>query len=131
MPFSLASVSLNLFERNIMRPDIDCPGDTISYNCSIQSNSETVHLMWSVTLPGSTPLSIIYDNTSVINSMDNLAMGVSTVLTQYRRDEYIESMIILNILGCNDSDLLCSIGDLESMSAYLSSVNSSGIQHII
>ncbi len=112
-----------------MRSDIDCPGDTISYNCSIQSNSETVHLVWSVTLPGSTPLSIMYNSTSMINNMNNLAMGVSTMLTQYRRDEYIESIIVFTVLmgvTFNQSNVRCSIANLDSMSTIVF-VNTSGI----
>ena len=91
--------------------------DTISYTCSILSNSERVHLTWSVTLPGSMPVTITYDNTSILNNMDNLAMGVNTVLTTYRNDEYIESLIVFTILRntvLNETILECSISDLDS-----------------
>ena len=91
--------------------------DTISYNCFILSNSERVHLTWSVTLPGSMPVTITYDNTSILNNMDNLAMGVNTVLTTYRRDEYIESLIVFTIIRnivLNEAMLECSISGLDS-----------------
>ncbi len=133
LQFPPASVSLQLFERSTFRSDIDCPGDTISYNCSIQTISEALHLVWSVTLPGSTTLSIMYDNTSILNNLDNLAMGVSTMLTQYRRDEYIESIIVFSVLmgiTLNQSDIRCSIANLDSVSTKVF-VNTSGIIIII
>ena len=94
--------------------------DTISYNCFILSNSERVHLTWSFTLPESMPVTITYDNTSLLNNMDNLAMGVNTVLTTYRRDEYIESLIVFTIIRnivLNETMLECSISGLDSEGA--------------
>ncbi len=90
--------------------------DTISYNCSIVSNSERVHLTWTVTLPGSMPVTITYDNTSILNNMDNLAIGVQTMLTTYRRDEFIESLIVFTILRnivLNETMLQCSISGVD------------------
>ncbi len=112
-----ASISLLIHERNTARTDIDCPMDTISYNCSILSNSERVHLRWRVTLPGSMPVTITYDNTSILNNMDNLAMGVITTLTTYRRDEYIESLIVFTVVRnivLNGTMIECSISDLDN-----------------
>ena len=94
--------------------------DTISYNCSILSNSERVQLTWSVTLPGSMPVTITYDNTSILNNMDNLAIGVQTMLTTYRRDEYIESLIVFTIIrniALNETMLECSISGVDSEGA--------------
>ncbi len=112
-----------------MRSDIACPGDTISYNCSI---SESLNLVWSVTIPGSTPLSIMYDSTSMLNSIDNLDVGVSTMLTQYRSDDYIESIIVFTVLmgvTFNQTDVQCSIPNLNIMSTIVF-VNTSGIETI-
>ncbi len=112
-----------------MRSDIDCPGDTISYNCSIHSNSETLRLSWRVTLPGSMPITITYDNTSILNNVENLAMSVSTLLAQYRRDEYIESIITLTVLlnvTLNKTMFECFISDLDSKMIDVF-INSSGI----
>ena len=108
---------MNLLERNTVRSDIDCPGDTISYNCSILSNSETVHLIWNVEFPGLMPISIAYDNTSVLNNLDNLAMNINTTLSNYIDNEYIESIIVLTVLRnviMNRTRLVCGIGDLEN-----------------
>ncbi len=115
-----------------MRPDIDCPGDTVSYNCSILTNSETVQLEWRITLPGSILLLSMYDNPASLNNIDNLAMGVDTILTQYRSDTYIESIIIFTVLmgiTFNQSNLQCRSANLDSMSTIVF-VNTSGIKII-
>ena len=110
-------VSLNLLERNTVRSDIDCPEDTISYICSIQSNSETVNLVWNIYLPDSVPLTITYDNTSLLNNIDSSDIRFRTVLTTYNNSEYIESTILFNIIrniSTNGTILECSISDLDT-----------------
>ncbi len=126
-------MSLYLVERNVLRSDIDCPGDTLTYNCSILSLSESVCLSWNITLPGFMPRIITYDNTSILNDTDILAIGIGTMLTQFRSDEYIESIIILTVVrnvSLNNSIIQCSIGDLDRMSRNVF-VNSSGNTSII
>ena len=47
-------------------------------------------------------------------------MGVNTVLTTYRRDEYIESLIVFTIIRnivLNETMLECSISGLDSEGA--------------
>ncbi len=49
--------------------------------------------------------------------MDNLAMGVNTVLTTYRSDEYIESLIMFTIIRnivLEGTMIECSISDLDN-----------------
>ncbi len=126
--FPIANVSLKLDQRNTVRFDIDCPMDTLTYNCSILSNSETAHLTWNVTLPGLMPRSITYDNTSMLNQVDNLSVSVSTVLTRYITDEYIESTLVLTLMrdvNSNETRIDCEIGDLGIMT-MVSFVNTSG-----
>ncbi len=56
-------------------------------------------------------------------------MGITTMLTQYKSDEYIESIIIFTVLigvTFNNSDVQCSISDLDSLSNNVF-VNTSGI----
>ncbi len=117
-----ASVSLKILERNSLRPDIDCPGDTLSYNCSILSNSENINLMWHVTFPGSEPLSISYNVISVPNVKSNLAMNISTILTGFRRDQYIESILVFTLsrgFQMNGTKLECNITDLDNEITYV------------
>ena len=79
------------------------------------------------------PVTITYDNTSALNSMDNLAMGVSSVLTSYTSGVYVNSIIVLTVLNnliLNGTKLECAIGDLENTIIDLF-VNISGINLLI
>ena len=76
--------------------DIDCRGDVISYKCEILSNSEELHLIWHITSPGIQPMMIHYDNTSNHSVIDELGLNITSVLTHYIADEYIESLLVIN-----------------------------------
>ena len=74
-------------------------------------------------------IAIRYDNTSILNNIDNLAVNINAFLIQYRSDEYIESIVTLTVLmnvNLNDTILQCTIADLDSMSTNVF-VNTSGI----
>ena len=123
-----AAVSVYLLERNTARVGIDCPGDTISYNCSILSNSETIHLIWTITLPGQASINITYDSTSTLNNNDIMGANINTILKEYRRDEYIESILTLTVLSdivLDGSMIGCSISDLSNNSTMVY-VNTTG-----
>lgn len=120
-----ASVIITPLPRNVSRDDIDCPGDITSYNCSIQSNSETVHLTWRVTLPGGMPLIITYDNTSRRNNIDALNIFISANLGEYERDKYIESTLQLVLQDTISVTLECIIQSL-GYDTFTATVNSSG-----
>ena len=128
----LASVSLSLIKRNASRDDIDCPGDTISYNCTILTNSETPHLTWIVTIPGHMPLNFTYDSLSYMDFSDYLGMNISVSLIEFSY-EYIESEIVLTVVDDVDLDgteLECSIApdlDADIDSVY---INTSGMFRI-
>ena len=108
---------------------IDCPGDTIIYNCSVLSNSEMVHLTWYVTFPGLTPINITYGNDSSINISSHLGMNVSATLMRYEADQYIESVIMFTLLKnvtLNGTLLECSVApSLDSDNMFVL-VNTSG-----
>lgn len=112
--------------------DIDCPGDFISYNCSIQSNSETLHLTWRVTVPGFMPVNITYDEFSNELEEENLNGFITTALLEYISDEYIESTLSLTINdnfttdAINLIELECFIEDLGN-DADLLTLNISGM----
>ncbi len=112
-----------------MRTDIDCPEDTLHYNCSVIPNSENVDLTWFFTLPGQMPRSIMYGNTSTIGNEDNLDSGVITLLVEYRSD-YIESIMILTVLSnisLDGSMVQCSLSNMDNASSsMLVSINTSG-----
>lgn len=98
-------MSLIPLPRMVSRHDIDCPGDIISYNCSIQSNSETLHLIWRVTLPGhSVPIDRVYNESSALNM--NVTSHINTYLSRYVRDEYIESTLAITVWNNASNDRL-------------------------
>ena len=76
--------------------DIDCRGDVISYKCEIISNSEELHLIWHITSPGIQSMMIHYNSTSNHSVVDELGMNITSVLTHYIADEYIESLLVIN-----------------------------------
>ena len=116
-------------ERVVFRDDIECPGDTIPYNCSIMSNSEYVHLVWLVTLPGQMQRNITFDGSSSLNSANNLDMNITATLTNYIPEDYIESVIVLTVLSgvtVNGTEIECRSADLDSTTAIVD-VNISGM----
>ena len=113
------------------RTDIECPGDIVPYNCFIVSNSETVHLTWTITIPEQEPLNITYSNaTSNTGSIDHLGDYVTTSLLRYTSDEYIESSLMLfvpgNVFLLNSTKVECTISNLDDDSSYVF-INSAGM----
>ena len=108
---SIASVQITF----ISRPNaINCPGDKLSYNCLIQSNSESLHLTWRITTPGSTPVTIDV-NSTFIDSIDTYDI----TLDNYEQDALIESTVDLTVGTDNSLELTlleCSIGELSNTS---------------
>ncbi len=63
------------------------------------------------------PVTITYDNTSILNNMDNFGLSVNSVLIRYINDVYIESIVVLTLLRnmtINGAGLDCAIGDLDN-----------------
>ena len=126
----LASASLKLVERNESVDNIDCPGDTIAYHCSITSNSETIHLTWTVNFPGLIPINITYDESSVLHeAVDHDDMGIKTVLTNYTYQGTIASDIVFKLIknaSMNGTKVTCSISPNLASSTLSFDVNTSG-----
>ena len=82
------------------------------------SNSEMVLLTWNVTLPGGITANVTYDNTSILNTVDDIGINnIVTTLTSYTSDEYIESTIVFTVLAevdLNITFLECISEDLDS-----------------
>ena len=83
--------------RLVPRPEIECPGDTITYNCSIQSNSEALQLIWRISISGQMPIDVIYNDTSNFANMSRLNGYITTSLTKFIRDECIESTLVITV----------------------------------
>ena len=109
---------------------IECPGDTISYNCSIVTNSETVQLMWQITFPRRMPINVTFDDTFNRSTPYNFNMNITATL-EYTPDEYIESIITLTVLegvDQNRTELFCRKSDLDEDRTTII-VNTSGKQY--
>ena len=123
-----ASVNISLIQRKVSRRDINCPGDVFTYRCSIQSNSENVRLTWHVTTPQYGFVDITYDKEATINQLDILNSFVSTNLTEFISDQYIESILHLTVvvdIPINQTELECLIGNIGIDTVYVP-VNISG-----
>ena len=85
------------------------------FNCSIQSNSEDIYLKWTVIFPGEMAVEFTFDNSTAQNVMMDYGMGISAVLINYTRDEYIESNILVTFLlqHMNGTLIICST-DIKS-----------------
>ena len=73
------------------REDIECPGDTRPYRCSVYSRSERTELTWIVTIPGEMPINITYSNYT--NDMATLNSYITTVVTGFSSREFIHSTL--------------------------------------
>lgn len=116
-----ALVSLTPLPRNTSREDIECPGVTIPFNCSVQSNTETIHLIWRVTIPGQLPLNITYDGSSAVNMDTELHDFIVSSLDTVRVD-YIEAFLEFTVntnIDFNSTTLECLIQGLGNESATL------------
>ena len=97
---------------------VDCPGDTISYRCTIMSDNDTIELTWRVTLPGMMPINIAYDNIlDIPDATDtDLVTGITATLTNSTDEGYIESVIMFTVFGdveLNGTELECIADELD------------------
>ncbi len=110
-------VDLNLISRNVSRSDIDCIGDTVSYSCTVLSNSESLHLFWLITFPGLMSINFTYNDSSILNVTHTLPFDLRTTLSKYRRDEVIESILIISVvrnMTMNGTLLECQFEDINN-----------------
>ena len=109
----IATVSIIPLEPIILRGDIRCPGDIIPFNCSILSNSETIHLMWLFTIPEMMSKNVTYSNTT--SGRDTLTPYLSTYVTDFQSDQYIHSTLEFTVqpgIPIDEFTLNCSISGL-------------------
>lgn len=122
----IAEVTLFQLNRTVSRMDIDCPGDTISYFCSILSNSENVELTWTITLPERQPISLTFNNSSVLD-IGGISIVVS--LTNYTRGAGLDSVITLTVLrnaSVNGTEIECGSANLDNETVIVF-INTSGM----
>lgn len=118
------------------RHGLECPGDTIPYNCLIQSNSEALHLIWHLTFPDSHALiEIIFNGSSTSLAHETRLNGyINASLIGYTEDMYIESSLVITVhpnASMNQLFLQCLIEDLgnDSSNVLINSSSESIIYH--
>ena len=123
----LEFVYLFLLEKTVSRTDIECPRDTVTYNCLINSKVvDPLYLRWTVSVPGLNPMIVTYDNTSD-NSSNLLVMNIYSRLVRYESGE-IESTIVFSLLQTiNGTTLECGITGLDRDILTVFVNNSAGI----
>ena len=92
---NVATVHLNIV------PFTDGPKDVATFGCFIQSSSDNIYLIWTISRPGYTPVEIMYNGSSTLNVMGNHGRGVSAVLTRHRSEMYIESSVSVSLITRN------------------------------
>lgn len=104
---------------------IDCPEDIKTYNCSIISNTEYLHITWGLYFPDGRSEAITFDHLSSPGDVHDLDQNITSTLLEYR-DGYIESTLELrSIYSQNGTMVNCSVGDLSYDVAVIF-VNASG-----
>ena len=78
--------------------DIHCPGDTILYNCAINSNMENLNLKWSVQIPNQKPIMIAYNDTTLKGVVDMPDMNIRATLVEVR-EGLIQSVLTLVVMS--------------------------------
>ncbi len=113
------------------RPDIECPGDVISFNCSVVTNSENPQLAWQGTLPNNEISDgITFNSSSAPGPIDlgfaritlTEVMNLSTLVVSI---ESTFELILLSDIPLNQTLLQCYSENLDNASLYVN-VNSSG-----
>ena len=124
--YYIASATITPLQHNLSRDNIECPGDIISYQCSIDTNSETPHIAWGVTIPGLRTLNFTYTNDS-IGSVDNLNSFITTSLA-FANDTFLVSTLVVEVpanISADETELLCYIQDLAFANTTVH-INTSG-----
>lgn len=99
-------------------PFFDCPGDTLSFICAINSNTEDLLLTWTIHLLSGEILTLTYNTSSLIESMDRLDRNINATLTDYNyANGSIESTLqftqLKNVV-MNGTIVECAIHGLDS-----------------
>ncbi len=110
----IVSLSLSLLERSAT---IDCPGNTISYSCSITSNSDSITLIWTLLIPGLDVISSEFGAESALNESRTFGPNVSFTLTEYVNGEHIVSILVFTVgmnVDINQTSISCEIPSLAT-----------------
>ena len=115
---NIATVNITSLQRNISRAEMNCPGDIISYQCSIFTNSEFPSLTWTVTLPGKMPLMITYNKNHTLHNVNvnSLMNFITSTLVAFTNDTFINSVLEVKLqenISAHQTQLQCSMQNLS------------------
>ena len=109
----------------VARDTIECPGDIIRYACAVRSNSESVQLTWSVTIPGQTPINATLfgsENKTTLNSF------ITVSVTRFMSNMFIDSVLEITVqLGIPNNQIMleCLTENLGNFTTLVK-INASG-----
>ena len=109
---------------------MNCPGDIISYQCSISTNSEIPSLTWTVTLPGKMPLMITHSKNRIIHNVNSLLNSlITSKLEAFTNDTFINSVLEVKLqanISTNQTQIQCSMQNLSAADTTVY-INTAGI----
>ncbi len=119
--FIFIVVNLNRTRRT---SSVDCPGDTISYECSVVSDRSPLFLTWIITFPnnlGLIPITITYNMSSTINSTSTFPMDTSIRFTDMGAVYLVSAISFSNLIddGLVGTEIQCKREDAEMMTKIL------------
>ena len=128
---------IKLFEVVQVSPNIQCPNDHLAYSCTVSSTvNDYLQLIWRVTPPGELPISIIYDESSMIGDVKMLNDYISITLIEFNRRFTMSTLSVTlpeNLLSVNLTKLECitSYSDKDTVDLILNSSGKYYKQYII
>lgn len=74
-----------------------------------------MNLIWTVSYPSLEPVIITYGSNTPLNIRENFSMSISSILTNYTRNLYMESSITLTVLPdipMNEIEVSCAVSNI-------------------
>ena len=97
-----------------------CPFETVHYNCSFNTVNGSLELTWRVIFRNQAPTTILYDEDSNVNDIQSFtSKHVRSSLTRYAQNQYIESVLMLEVTENVQHVVECTINDLPTVKAFL------------
>ena len=72
--------------------------DSVAYDCHIESSSDRIYLIWTITFAGHLPIEIMFNGSSTPNVEFNSGLGVSAVLKRQRSGMHIDSRVTISLI---------------------------------
>lgn len=104
-------------EGDLVTPTTLCPGDTLSFNCSLWKYTWNPRLQWHVTYPEQEPVIISYSSTSYRNRPKHYGLSIISALTKIKTSSapYMASDITLLVVrgvSIHGTEVRCTISGM-------------------